>query len=362
MRILCVIDTFRIGGGAQTQLAGLAEMLKSSGHDVVVLSYYRNPPEVSLEPYLKASGVVYKCLDNANSMYDKFVGVKGVIARFNPDTVIAYIDGPTSICCMLKAIGGKFRLIVSERNVTQNISIKDKFKFQLYRFADIIVPNAYTQERFIRCKYPFLADKVYTIPNFVDTDLFHPKESISNHEKKQLEILVVARVNPQKNVLNFLIALDIVRACKLNFHVDWYGKQTPGYYEKCTSLVRNLNLNDNISFYDAVKNINRIYVDDKYDVYCLPSLFEGCPNTVGEAMACGMPILCSDVCDNAMYVNFGVNGSLFNPRSPDDIANAILAFSKIDSNVRKDMGSNSRIIATEKLSKEAFISKYLNII
>lgn len=362
MRILCVIDTFKIGGGAQTQMAGLATMLKSYGHDVVALSYYNNPPEVSFEPYLKESGVEYKCLDNAINIYDKLVGVKSVITEFNPDTVIAYIDGPTSICCLIKALGGNFRLIVSERNVTQNITFKERLKFHLYRFADVIVPNAYSQERFIKYRYPFLADKVCTISNFVDTEVFHPKEYADDCVKKTLEILIVARVNPQKNVLNFLLALDIVRSYNIEFHVDWYGNPTHGYYEKCISLVRNLNLNNNISFYDAIKNIDCIYTNDKYDVYCLPSLFEGCPNTLAEAMACGLPILCSDVCDNAMYVNSGVNGFLFNPKLPQDIANAILAFSKTNTKIRDKMGSNGRAIAQEKLSKKAFIAKYLNII
>ena len=73
MRILCVIDTFRIGGGAQTQLAGLAVMLKSRGHDVATLSYYKNSPDVSCEPHLEDNGVVNICLDEANNMFDSLL-------------------------------------------------------------------------------------------------------------------------------------------------------------------------------------------------------------------------------------------------------------------------------------------------
>ena len=362
MRILCVIDTFRIGGGAQTQLAGLAVMLKSRGHDVATLSYYKNSPDVSCEPYLEDNGVVNICLDEANNMFDKFIGVKRAIADFEPDTVIAYIDGPTSICCIIKALGGKFRLIVSERNVTQSISFKEKVKFWLYRFSDLIVPNAHSQERFIKNNYPYLADKVCTISNFVDTAVFQYRKPLMYIDKRQLEILVVARINPQKNVLLFLDALNILRKKGFSFHVDWYGRSSLKYFEICMSHLEELGLEKHISFYDAVKNINAIYVNNKYDVYCLPSLFEGCPNTIGEAMSCGLPILCSNVCDNSICVKCGVNGFLFDPSSPEDICNAIIAFSQTTFAERVKMGENSRQIAIEKLSKDAFVARYLEII
>lgn len=362
MKILCVIDTFRIGGGAQTQMAGLAAMLKSYGHNVVALSYYKNPPEKSFEPYLKESGVIYKCLDRAYCMYDKLIGVKQVIADFSPDTVIAYIDGPTSICCILKALGGRFRLIVSERNVTQRISFRERVKFHLYRFADVIVPNAYAQERFIINKYPFLSSKLHTISNFVDTDIFYPAKTTDKIDKERLDILVVARINPQKNILRFLDTLNILLKRNVPFHVDWFGRPSLMYFEECLCRIKDLKLEENISFYDAVKDIDNVYRNSKYDVYCLPSLFEGCPNTLGEAMASGLPVLCSNVCDNSIYVKSGENGLLFDPLSSEDMSNTIIAFSNISFENRVRMGENSRRISMEMLSKEVFISEYLKII
>lgn len=43
----------------------------------------------------------------------------------------------------------------------------------------------------------------------------------------------------------------------------------------------------------------------KADVFCLPSLYEGYPNVVAEAMSCGLPILCSNVCENPYIVEEG---------------------------------------------------------
>ena len=118
-----------IGGGAQTQLAGLAVMLQEHGYDVTAVSYHNVASEQSFEPYITQSGVRYICLNNTNNMYQKFKRVKKAINYIQPDTIIAYLDGPTAICSILKILGGKFKLIVSERKVTQKLSFKEYIKF-----------------------------------------------------------------------------------------------------------------------------------------------------------------------------------------------------------------------------------------
>lgn len=356
-----MIDTFQIGGGAQTQLAGLSAMLKSRNNEVIALSYYKVPEEQSFEPYLREHGIQYICLDNVKSMVEKIYGTKKIISQYNPDTVVAYIDGPTTICCILKAMGVKFHLIVSERNVTQKLNIKERIKFNLYRFSDVIVPNSYTQANFIKRHYPFLIKKVHTISNFVDTDIFYPQNFIYDGHNC-LNILVVARIDPQKNVFRFLDAMSLLKNRHFDFHVDWFGKPTSGYFQDCIDKVHSLNLDSYISFHEAIKNVNYLYTDSKYDVYCLPSLFEGCPNTIGEAMACGLPVLCSDVCDNSIYVKNGENGLLFNPTSVSNIAETIISFSRLSEETKISMRYNNRLIAMKKLSKMAFITEYIKII
>ena len=361
-KILCLIDTFKIGGGAQTQLAGLAVMLKEQGFDVTAVSYHDIAPEQSLEPYITQKGVDYICLKNANNMYQKFCGVKKIIERIQPDTVIAYLDGPTTICSILKMFGGKFRLIVSERNVTQKLGIKEYVKFQLYRFADKIVPNAYTQEKYIKTQFSFLANKVQTISNFVDTDKFQGSSDANNKSQKTLEILVVARVNPQKNILRFIDAVAVLKNRGLDFHISWFGQKTEGYYQQCISKIKKLDVSNYITFHPATKDVNKIYSDSRYDVFCLPSLFEGCPNTIGEAMSSSLPILCSNVCDNAIYVEDGVNGFCFNPYDSIDIAEKVINFANAKYEQRIQMRRQSRQRAILLLSKDRFIKKYIDII
>ena len=57
-------------------------------------------------------------------------------------------------------------------------------------------------------------------------------------------------------------------------------------------------------------------------VFVLLSYTEEFPNVICEALSCGLPVVCSDVCDNGRYVLDGINGFLFNPLDTNSILDA----------------------------------------
>ena len=81
-----------------------------------------------------------------------------------------------------------------------------------------------------------------------------------------------------------------------------------------------------------------------------------------EAISCGIPVLCSDICDNSLYVVDGQNGILFDPYSSKNIANAIVTAIEQTDIEYTSYSLKSRLIAEEKLSKTKFINQYIEII
>lgn len=70
------------------------------------------------------------------------------------------------------------------------------------------------------------------------------------------------------------------------------------------------------------------------DVFAIPSLYEGLPTTLLEAMACGKPVVGSDIESIAEVVSDGVDGLLVSPGSPDELAqsvNRLLSDAKLSS-------------------------------
>lgn len=352
-KVLVFIDDLT-SGGAQRQNVGLAKLLHDKGYDVKLIYYH---PIEFYKPYLEKNGVPHECVEGASNGKKRIYKIGKAIMDYNPDVVISYLNVPNIISCFLKACGLKYKLIVSERNTTQVLTIQERIKFFLMKWADRIVPNSYSQEKFIKENYPSLASKVTTITNFVDTDYFSPIETA---ESEICRIIVVGRVSEQKNTLRFLEAVKKLKDEGHRFHVDWYGYSAPEYLDKCKKYVSKQKLEDVFNFNNPSQNIVNSY--RKNDVFILPSIYEGFPNVVCEAMCCGKPILCSRICDNSLIVEEGSNGYIFDPFDIDDMVAKIKHFFSLPQERKKEMGERSRQLALEKFSSEVFINKYINLI
>ena len=356
-KIFCLIDRLSFGG-AERQLIGLAVLLKQKGYDVEMATYHDFYFDTKV---LEANGIQLHRISQKGNPLSKLLAVRKLINKQQYDVVIAFKSGVTMLASILKMLGGRFRLIVSERNTTQALTKRERLKFWLYRYADVIVPNSYSQEEFIKDYYPTLSNKTVTITNFTDTTLFSPSDYSKLNSK--LQILTVARVATQKNVIRYIEAVKKVRDTGVNVVFHWYGNvqiQQDDYALQCKKRVKELGLADVFEFHPATSDILSEY--QKCDIFCLPSLYEGYPNVVCEAMSCGKPVLCSRVCDNPYIVEDGGNGMMFNPLDEEDIAQSIIKMCKLSEEQRASMGRRSRKIAEEKFSVETFVNQYINLI
>ena len=356
MKILLFIDSLG-AGGAQRQLVGLARMLKAGGEDVKVITYHDAPFYL---PVLEEGGVEYENVNKAHNKYLRLYYIYKTIKRYKPDWVIAYLDAPCMLACLCKFLGGRFKLLVSERNTTQKLTKRERFKFWLYRVADWVVPNSYSQERFILENHLSSRGKVKTITNFVDTDYF--KSEKTRVRKEIPEIVVVASIWPSKNTLGFIEAVKLLRDMGEQFVVNWYGKSEAniGYFNECQKKIEEYQLEGYITLREKSNKIKDIYL--RADYFCLPSFYEGTPNALCEAISCGLPVICSDVCDNSIYVREGGNGVLFNPQSIQSMRDKISQMFAIGDETYADYCCKSRKLAEELLSEQRFFSKYKTLL
>ena len=359
-RIILLTESLA-SGGAERQLVSLAVSLKQKNESVEVWTYYPNDFYL---PLLNQAKVAYRCVANGLSRGRRLLRIIRELYKERPSVVIAYLDTACVMACVaklvLRVLRRDFRLIVSERNVTQRLSRRDKIKFFLYRFADSIVPNSYTQSEFIRQNYPSLADKIHVITNSVDAEYFHPNEDLKE-ESDTIRILTVARISQQKNVINYIRAIKNVVDAGLKICVDWYGEATDeNYYKACCDEINFVNLTGIFSFHHSTRDVRDAYWNA--DVFCLPSLYEGFPNVLCEAMACGLPIACSRVCDNERIVEDGENAVLFEPDNIEDMTQKLISILQLSEEDRREMGRKSRAIIESKFSPDTFINQYLDLI
>lgn len=356
MRIVCIIDSLG-SGGAQRQLVGLAALLKGKGHEVKVVYYH----DVHFfRTFLIEHGVDYEYL-TAGHKFMKFCKVYQTVKRYRPDVVVAYLDGATMLGCLLRLTGLRFRLIVSERSLTEFLNWKRRIKFFLYRWSDFIVPNSFAEGESIGRYFPGLKNKIRTITNFVDMEYFSPGAEHGTDSQK-IKVLCVGRISVEKNILLFIRAVKRIRKLGVPIEVKWFGdssQRTPEYYDSCLSECRRLGIDRIFTFTPAANKIR-----DEYrlaDVFCLPSLYEGFSNVICEAMSCGLPVICSRVGDNPVLVSEGKNGYLFSPDRPEEIADCFVRFYSLSPEERIKMGACSRQFAEQLLAKEKFVAQYLEL-
>lgn len=354
-RILCMIGGLG-SGGAERQLSGLAAMLKDNGYEVKVLTLYNKPFYL---PILKEHTVEYEYVfTKPRRTLFMIPKVVKAIDLFSPDVIISYLN-TNELVCITKLLRKKYYVIVSERNTTQNLTFRGKIKFSLYKIADFIVSNSYSQTAFINKYFPKLSKKTVTITNFVDTDLFAPAEKVKNNNG-YLEILCVGRITEQKNVLRFIEAAHIVYDRGRKFHVSWYGRPKEPYYSICKSRIKELDFETVFEFKGETQNIIEKY--RSADVFCLPSIYEGFPNVICEAMSCGLPILCSNICDNPRLVVSGQNGLLFDPNNTSEIVGCLEKYLSMSETDKIAWGFDSRQKALRLFSKVKFLNQYQELI
>ncbi len=355
-KILCFIDNLG-PGGAQRQIVGLASFLKEKEYDVTVGFYDDNRFYVDL---LQTNDVLYVYLKKAQKPAFRIWHVARYICKTKPDVVIAYLETPSICACLARLFNHRFRLIVSERNTTQHTGTNERIRFNLFRIADYVVPNAYSQETYMRTTFPKLANKIVTIPNFVDLEHFVPP--LERRRREIPEIMIAASIWPSKNTVGFIDAVAKLKEKGHKFHISWYGLNTKhiDYINQCMQKIEWFGVADCIELKEKTTQIKERYQDADY--FCLPSFYEGTPNVICEAMACGLPVVCSDVCDNSKYVIEGENGFLFNPKDTESV---IIAFERLFAMTEEEYKSychNSRTLAEQKLSKDAFVNAYLKLI
>ena len=132
------------------------------------------------------------------------------------------------------------------------------------------------------------------------------------------------------------------------------------YYLDFSSIINKRKIQEYIELRNHTKEVSKSI--NQCNAICLPSLFEGFSNSISEAIACGKPIIASNVSDNYVMVENQTNGFLFNPYDVNDMAQTIIKYLNLSSVEKQLMGENSRKKAEKLFNLEQFTQQYIRLI
>lgn len=362
MEIICFIASLS-SGGAERQLCMLSGFLASQGHRVSMVNYTDAP-----DHYKVPSGVSVIKLGQGRSKFSKILSVFRFFLKVKADAIVSFGQRDNFFALIPLMVRRKPIVIAGERNVTiGKPSIYERFLLAiLYRRADYIIPNSYSQRNYLLKLKPNWHNKIRTIINYTDIEALKPDKA-ENINNDIIEIGIFSRFVPQKNCLNFLKAISIVHmALGQQLKFCWFGNLHPvgnantQYMALIKETIKLNGLEEIFEMHDHVSDVPSQM--KRFTAVCLPSLKEGFSNSISEALCLGKPVLASDVSDNSVLVKNGVNGFLFDPTQVEDIASAILKFASLTIEEKIEMGKQSRIIAENLFNKEDFINNYESLI
>ena len=201
-------------------------------------------------------------------------------------------------------------------------------------------------------------ERIHTRPRpLPQTDLEKFRPSPSGVKEGPFTVITAARLDRRKN------AIGLIKAAALcpGIRFEWYG-ESPGsaYSARCRALIDALDLQDRFFIYQPSTSPEKLY--RKGQLFCLPSFYEGTPNALAEALACGLPAAVSAVSDNSLYVHEGKNGVLFDPKDPRSIASAIQNMASLSEDALREAGQESRRTAEKAFGKEQFLQRYSELL
>lgn len=358
--ITCFIASLS-SGGAEHQLSELAHMLIDNGYKITFVTFADVKDHYVLN---KEINRVHICKNN-NSII-KSLGVFLYFLKTKTDCIISFGQRENLLVLLPLLFRPKIKVIAGERNLTigkQSNIEKILFKY-LYKRANWIVPNSYSQNKYLLNNCPHYKNKIKTIINFTDYNKYTTCYNIHNNP---LIIGVFSRYSKQKNYERFAFSIKkLKKASPIPFVIYWYGNQkfkdkmpNPEYL-RFSKIIKDLQIEDVLKLNNHINNVHEVMA--RIDAFCLPSLYEGFSNSLSEAICCGKPIIASNVSDNPYMVKDGINGFLFNPYDVDDISNSLLKFLMLSEKEKKNFGIKSREFSIKIFNKDNFIKKYIEII
>jgi glycosyltransferase involved in cell wall biosynthesis len=313
-----------VGAGAATATQAIARSLVASGHSPTVLTagiggFSGTTDEdgvlvirVASRRQRRESATIPEMV---SFLFHAAIAVRRVVRSGRIDGVIAFFSFPsgpaawwahrdTGVPYVISLRGGDVpgaepRLVMVHRCLAP-------FRRKILRSARAVVANSSGLKAMSEMADPM---QVHMIPNGVDTVFFSPSTA-PRPVNIPSRLLFVGRFQAQKNLEWLLEQLASIRRVSAQpFVLELVGD---GPLRPALSLrVRELKLSDVVRFHGWKDRTDLRDIYRSADLVINPSFYEGMPNVVLEAMACGRPVLASRVPGNDTVVADGVTGLLF---------------------------------------------------
>ena len=185
-------------------------------------------------------------------------------------------------------------------------------------------------------EYGFNSPEIRVVKNGVDSRSFFPCKSKDDNEEY---VLYAGVLRARKGLFDLVQSASDV--CKIRPNTKFIICGAGPFRKRMERAVKKMGLTRQFVFLGYVSRDKLIHTFQNATVQVIPSHYEGLPTVLLEGMACGLPVVATDIGGNNEVINSGVNGFLVPPKSPNALAEAILRLLN-DPWLRENLGIAAR--------------------
>ena len=375
MRILHIISGLGVGG-AETLLYRLAQVSRATHAEHLVVSL---SSVGIMGGKLQALGIEVRALGMSNGVPQPLLVRRLIdwIVEFSPDVVQTWMYHADLL--------GGFAARIARRMLASRTSDRFGLLWSIHqseyptfrsepklgvvakccaigssRIPDLIICCAETA-RANHVKGGYSPARMHVIHNGFDVESFKPRPEAGSNLRRLLAVDesapvvgIVGRYHEVKDYDNFIAAIARVHGQMPACRFVMIGHELNDDNRALQASLEKAGVRAQCHLLGPRDDVQALVPG--FDVFCLSSRSEGFPTVIGEAMACGVPCVATDVGDTAVLI--GETGRVVPPRDPHALADGLLSVLSLSDEERRNIGALARSRIHSVFSIESTWQKY----
>lgn len=337
------------GGGMERSLTSLANYYSSIGHGVSIINLFKTNIYFELDPRIEVIWPTFKRKKYHRLIY-AFINIPYVrksIRSLKPDVLLSFGEwfNPYVI---ISTRFLKTPLYISDRmgpNLNLGFLLETARKYT-YKYTTGIIAQTSIAAEIIHRKTN--AENIQVIPNAVNVI-----NTVTSIKKKQ--IVTVGRLSKEKGHIYLIRAFASLKETDWSLHIVGDGSER----NKLENETDILNIRDRVFFYGHLKDFSQILGES--EIFVLPSLYEGFPNALVEAMSVPLACISSNcVAGPGDIIQDNINGLLV-PTADTEALSISIQNLITNKNIRDSISGNAYRIR-ETLDFDRIANEYLRFV
>lgn len=328
---ICILIRSLDRGGAERQATQLAEDLAERGHSIRVITFY---PNGWYSGRLTKAGITVTTM-NKRGRWHIFGFARDLLRELRtdrPDVIYSFLTAANVVAALLSHILGRLPIVWGIRSSDMDLDqygavdrLLSRVERALAKTPCLIISNSVAGiEHCVKRGFP--AERITYIPNGIDLETFHPNPDARRLLRHRIGIDdqgsvigMIARYDPMKAVDVFLDAAHQLNTFNPSVHFVLAGTGMEQTNRDINQTVQAYGMENHVTLLGPSNDVPGLLAG--LDIATLTSRFgEGFSNVIGEAMACGIPVVATSVGDAAAII--GDTGRVVEPDDPAGLAQA----------------------------------------